>query len=194
MRFPIQPPKPTQHSKIKRISPDKGPAERWQHATQQVMLVEEAQSLVAHALENSILDLLFLHKLITRLEREAALRFFADYMSAGLAPHCVASYSAMPRSGIYCERDRSEQEERAYQKWRDAMRTMGGAVNGVVESTICHEQMPAEEKVAFLRVGLKKLIKFYGVSGVDDLSDDKVNQASAGQVAVGRGVGTQSVC
>lgn len=177
--------------KIKRISQDKGPEERWQHSTQQIKHVEEEQALVAYVMEESIVDILCLHNLITKLEREAAHRFRADFMCAGLAPRTVASYG--PRAdGGGAEHDRTEAEEGAYKRWRGAMVTMTGAVNGVVESVVCYEQMPATEKVAFLRVGLKKLIKLYGISGCDSFLNDKVNKATAGQVTVRRRVSRQS--
>lgn len=163
--------------------PDKGPRERWQHSTQQIKVVEEGRSIVAYALEDCVVDFLFVHKLITGAEREAALRFRGDFMAAGMAPKCTAGYSSMVRisSGYTKQHERSEAEEQAYIRWRNAMRAMSGAVSGDVETAACYDKMPAPEKVAFVRVGLKKLIKFYGVSAA---LDNNINQAATRQVAV----------
>ena len=177
---------------IKRISLDKGPDERWQHATREIKLIEKDRVLVARAVEESVIDVLHIHSLITNLEKEAAIMLRQDFLNAGLMPNMVSNYNPYFTGSASTIDDETEEKERAYKNYREAMNYMTGAVNGVVESVVCYDQMPAQEKVAFLRVGLKKLIKFYSISGVDGFLNQKVNQAAAGQVATRRSRGAQS--
>jgi len=178
--------------KLKEKSPDKGTKERWQHSTQQIKIVNN-ENIVAYSLEESVIDVLFINKIITVDEKDAALKFKEDFLLAGLLPNFISSYNPMARcfsNHNNNKKEQSEKEEIAYKKWRDAMKYMTGAVSGDVESVVCYDVMPKPERVAFLRVGLKKLIKFYGISNLK--LNNKINQATAGQVAVGSRVSTQS--
>ncbi len=142
---------------------DHGPAERWQHSGRVMELTEQAGVLAVRATEEHALDVLVLRAWISSAQREAALRFRADYHYAGMEARVVGSYNPARTSfspfGGWDER--SDAEEAAYQRWRSAMRAMGAANSDVVVTVACHDQMPGLRQAPLLKAGLDRLVKHY---------------------------------
>jgi hypothetical protein len=77
----------------------------------------------------------------------------------------VASYN--PERSLnrpsYQREERSDGEEAAYQRWRNAVRAIGITDSDVVISVCCHDYAPEVRKIAGLRRGLERLVKWYGM-------------------------------
>ncbi len=63
----------------------------------------------------------------------------------------------------YGTHDRNDFEEAAYQRWRNAVRELGLGLSGLVISTVCHDLLPLPRDIDTLRLGLEKLIDWYGL-------------------------------
>jgi len=164
------------------FSPDLGPVQRWQHAGRILEPTRAKGGLRARAMEESVLDALTLRRVLSPLQRQAGLRLRADFLAAGMGAHLAASYN--PASVVFSVdgafRDRSDREEEAYQRWRIAVKAVGGALVDVIVSVACCDEAPAPEHEAFLKIGLAKLVLHYGLSGLDE----DVDEAPAGQMAL----------
>ncbi|MDX2027684.1 MAG: hypothetical protein SFW62_03510 [Alphaproteobacteria bacterium] len=146
-------------------APDYGPKERWQHSGRVLELTERAGVLAARATEEHIVDLLVLRGTLSAPQREAAMKFKLDYQRAGLAAHVTGSYS-LTRHGrdfFRYERERSDFEEAAYQRWRNAVRELGLVLSGAVIATVCHDLLPTPRNALALQKGLDLLIDWYGL-------------------------------
>ena len=159
---------------------DRGPAERWQHAGCLFELADTRGVLASRTIEESILDILVLQNHITPRHLAAALRLKTEYLKAGLSPHLVGSYNPARVGSAYyvgCD-DRSDEQEEAYQSWRMAIDEVGEMLSDVVITVVCHDIAPHQNLILPLQIGLIRLVRFYGLS---DLDDD-VDQASAREV------------
>jgi hypothetical protein len=97
--------------------------------------------------------------------REAAFRFKLDYQRAALEARLTGRYN--PASGardFFANiHERSDGEEAAYQRWRNAVRELGIVLSGIVISVVCHDLMPAPRDIPRLQKGLDKLADWYGL-------------------------------
>lgn len=143
-----------------------GTAERWSHSTRVFEHTQVAGVLVARVLEENILDRLYLGGFITKIQLDAAMRFKRDYHDAAMGAHLSGSYSPTRSTfSVYSGWDeRSDSEEKAYGRWRKAMRFLKGHLGDVVVTIICYEQEPTKQQAKLLRCGLKVLVKTYGLS------------------------------
>lgn len=123
----------------------------------------EAQDSPICLASEHLMDRLVLAGCVSAIERDAAMRFLADYQAAGLTPHLAASYSPVRGSfSFYGGWDeRSDAQEEAYARYRKAMRFLQGSLGDTVVSVICYETVPNARKIAELKVGLKVLVSLY---------------------------------
>lgn len=144
---------------------DHGTQERWVHSGRVFEPTQEAGVLTARALEEHILDRLYLTGFISKMQLDAAMRFKRDYDAAGMGAHLTGSYSPIRNAfSVYSGWDeRSDDEEKAYQRWRNAMRFLKGHLGDLVVSVVCYEQLPSAKEAHFVRCGLKVLVKIYGL-------------------------------
>lgn len=138
---------------------DFGPDERWQHAERKLERTEVyGVSCVARVAEEHVLDPWVRFGILTENMRAAALRLKRDFLAARLDAHWVGAYAPHGFGGTD---ERSEAEEEAYTRWRQAMRAMGCPYNNVVATAVCHDKIPPLEMKIFLQTGLERLEKWY---------------------------------
>jgi Domain of unknown function (DUF6456) len=143
---------------------DYGPAERWQHSGRRLELTEAAGVLAARAIESSVIDMLAVRDVLSSSQTEAALKFRLDYQRAALMKPITGSYnSAAARGDFHKERERSDAEEAAYQRWRNAVRKLGLEASNVAISTICFDLVPTPRDILILQKGLERLVEWYGL-------------------------------
>ncbi len=127
-----------------------GTPERWQHSRRAMELTERAGVTAARALEESILDILVARRWITLAQREAALRLKLDFHRAGLEAHLSGSYNPLRTAftpfGPWDER--TDAQEAAYQRWRQAVRAIGQVHGDIVIPVACYERRPAPSRRA----------------------------------------------
>lgn len=144
---------------------DYGPNERWQHSGRTLELTELAGVLAAKATEEHTLDVLVARGWITGQQREAGLRFKRDYHAAGLDPRLTGSYTPFRTNfspfGSWSER--SDPEESAYRRWRDALRILSPQAADLITTLACHDLMPHLKQAPLVREGLEGLRKHYGL-------------------------------
>lgn len=147
---------------------DHGPPERWRHSGRVVVLTERAGVVAVRATEEHVLDALALRRCITEAQRDAGLRFRADYHAAGLEARVTGSYNPARTSfspfGAWDER--TDAEEAAYQRWRKALGALGAAHDGVT-MVACFGQMPPSGFVPALKIALAALARHYGLRETD---------------------------
>ncbi len=140
-----------------------GPTERWQHTGRVLELTDHAGVLAARALEECVLDVLVARRWILPVHREAALRLKRDFHGAGLDPHLSGSYNALRSAftpyGPWDER--TDEQEAAYQRWRQAVKAIGQIYSGVVITTAYYDLMISTARAKTLAAGLKKLADWY---------------------------------
>lgn len=145
---------------------DTGPRERWQHSGRVLEFTEQAGMLAARATEEHVIDTLVERRILDERQRLAAMKFKLDYQRAGLAPHVTGSYTPIRRGEdvFYHERERSDIQEAAYQRWRNAVRELGLRCSDAVISTACHDLLPVPRKLVALQKGLELLAEWYGIA------------------------------
>jgi hypothetical protein len=164
--------------------PDHGTAERWQHSGRILEPTGSNGLLAARATEEHVIDRLMMQNRWPARAGAAAMRFKQDYQLAGLAARLSGRYSPASSardffSGVH---ERSDFEEAAYRRWRNAVREMGKLLSDVVITTVCHDMYPAPAELPRLRQGLKKLADWYGMpeeSSAATPSSQNVEQTSA---------------
>ncbi len=169
-------------------------ADSAEHAVHNVAAQKTAQGAPAptNPVDLPLLDILFSLRIISANQHAAAVIFRNDFIMADMLPHWGPSYEPTRDCGFGYDpfRDKSPAQARAYECWRAAMKAMGEILAPVVESVICHDTVPAPEKVAFVVIGLSKLVVFYGLAGVDTAAgerlDQNVHQTAARERAVRR--------
>ncbi|MDD5585611.1 MAG: DUF6456 domain-containing protein [Alphaproteobacteria bacterium] len=163
---------------------DYGPAERWQHTARLLEFTERAGVLAARAAEENVVDVLLLRRWINATQREAALRFKRDYHIAGLEARLSGSYNplrvAFSPFGPWDER--SDAEEAAYQRWRNAVRALGAPSSDLVVTIVCYDRMPVRQFAARLQEGLDKLAKWYRMP--ETAGDSPINSVEKSGVNV----------
>jgi len=163
MRLRREPVATDRRFRTNRIPADHGPQERWQHSSRMMEPTEKAGVLAARALEECVLDIFVARGLIAAVHREAALRLRSDYQAAGLTVRVIGSYNPARSSfspfGAWNER--TEKEEAAYQRWRNAVRAIGIQFSDAVMTVACHDRMPGEQGMRDMKAGLAKLVKWY---------------------------------
>jgi hypothetical protein len=142
---------------------DHGTPERWQHSGRTLELTDRAGVLAARATEEHILDILALRQLLNILQVEAGLRFKADYHTAAIAAHVTSGYNSMSnaRDFFYREYERSEAQEAAYRRWKNAVRELGARISSAVITTVCYDAPPLPRDLPALQEGLEKLALWY---------------------------------
>lgn len=144
-------------------SSDYGTFERWQHSGRILEITERAGILAARALEEHALDVLVLRGRITEAQRDAAFRLKKDFISAGMKSRIIGSYNPSRSSfspfGTWNER--SDDEEAAYKRWRDAICAIGGLFESAVIAVTCYDIIPSQRQAVCLKLGLEKLVKWY---------------------------------
>ena len=148
----------------KKSASDYGTAERWQHSGRVLEVTERAGILAARATEEHVIDALVLRGLLTRTQSEAAFRLKLDFQRAGLAASVTSRYSPERNSQpAKRERERSDGEEAAYQRWRNAVRELGLGFSCAVIATVCHDETPRGGDMPLLQKGLDQLIDWYKI-------------------------------
>jgi hypothetical protein len=143
---------------------DYGSSFRWQHSGRTLELTEAAGVLAARATESSVIDMLAARHVLSGTETEAALKFRLDYQRAALARPVTGSYNSVsPHGDFHRERERSDAEEAAYQRWRNAVRKLGLHISGIAISTICFDLVPTPRDILLLQKGLERLVEWYGL-------------------------------
>jgi hypothetical protein len=142
---------------------DHGTPERWQHSGRVLELTDRAGILAARATEEHILDVLAMRRLLNEIQVEAGLRFKADYHAAAIAAHVTGSYSGMSNARDFFrgEYERSDTQEAAYKRWKNAVRELGQRHGAAVIATVCHDAPPLPRDLLVLQERLEKLIVLY---------------------------------
>jgi hypothetical protein len=142
---------------------DYGTNERWQHSGRMLEPTERRGILAARATEEHIIDIMVVRGILTPRQREAAFRFKLDYQSAALTVHVTSSYNPLSGGGDYAAggRERSDAEEAAYQRWRNAVRALGLRFSGIVITAACHDLLPGPRDLILLQSGLERLAGLY---------------------------------
>jgi hypothetical protein len=155
------------------IGGDHGTPERWQHSGRTLELTDRAGILACRATEEHILDVLALRRLLDSLQVQAALRFKADYHAASLSAHVTGSYSGASnaRDFFHGEYERSDAQEAAYKRWRNAVRELGMHTSTAVIATVCHDAPPAPRDLPALQDGLHKLAAIYRMTSQPSLQN-----------------------
>ena len=144
---------------------DHGTPERWQHSGRALELTERAGVLAVSVTEEHIIDVLAMRRLLDEVQVQAGLRFKEDYHAAALAAHVTGSYSGMSRGrdAVYIEQERSEAQEAAYKRWKNAVRELGTRSSQTVIATLCHDTPPTPRDIPALQDGLEKLVIWYNI-------------------------------
>ncbi len=142
---------------------DHGTPERWQHSGRALELTDRAGVLAARATEEHILDVLGIKRFLNEVQIAAGLKFKADYHAAAIAAHVSGSYTGMSNARDFsrAEHERSDAEEAAYRRWRDAVRELGLRYSPTVIATVCHDALPLPRDLPTLQDGLEKLVVWY---------------------------------
>jgi len=151
--------------KTRRVNADHGPEERWQHSGRRLEITERAGVMAARAMEENIIDILALRRVISDVQREAALRFKLDFYVAGMEIRLAGSYNPahVKLSPVGPWDERNEIEEAAYQRWRNAVRALGLKYSDAVITVACYEKLPKMERMSRLVKGLEILVEWYGM-------------------------------
>ena len=146
---------------------DHGTSERWQHAGRVLEMTDRAGILASRVTEEHILDVLAMRRLLNAVQVEAGLRFKADYHAAALAAHVTGNYSGMSSTRGYFrgEYERTDAQEAAYRRWKNAVKELGTRHSAAVVATLCHDAPPLPQDVPILQDGLKRLAVWYGMQG-----------------------------
>ena len=158
--------KPRRRSRKKPNIPDCGPLQRWQHAGRMLHLTEYGNGLAARVSEEHVMDVLVMKGILTDTQCKAAFKLKRDFKNAGLDAHVTGSYSPV-RTKIDWPSgapERTDAQEAAYRRWRDAVREMGLRFSNVVLETACHDCMPSRADVLALQQGLDSLVRWYRLS------------------------------
>ncbi len=148
-----------------RTSSDYGTAERWQHSGRTLEYTDTAGVFAVRVSEPHVLDHLLLMKVIDEPARDAGLKLHHDYHVAGIEARVTASYTSTRSSKGDAEARvlRSELQEAAYQRWRNALRLIAVAQRDVVIHVACLGHAPRMMQLNGLKDGLVQLARFYGL-------------------------------
>jgi len=142
---------------------DYGTPERWQHSGRVLQITERAGILAARATEEHVIDVMVLKGLLDKNQSDAAFRLKLDFQRAGLAANTISRYSPQGSKSDFFRgiRERSDAEEAAYQRWRNAVRELGLGLSCAVIATVCHDETPVLADLPLLQKGLDQLCDWY---------------------------------
>lgn len=142
---------------------DYGTPERWQHSGCVLRLTEQAGVLAMQATEEHIIDIMVLRGLLTPSQSEAAFKFKLDYQMAHMNTCVTSRYSPVGSSKDFFRPspERTDCEEAAYQRWRNAVRELGLGPSNIVITVVCHDKLPMPRNITILKEGLEKLVNWY---------------------------------
>ncbi|NDE91309.1 MAG: hypothetical protein EB059_09290, partial [Alphaproteobacteria bacterium] len=148
-----------------RCASDFGTDERWQHSGRTLEYTEIAGIFAARASEEHILDHLVLMKLLDESARAAGLKLHHDYHVAQIEGRVVASYVSVRSAPGDAEARlmRSDVQEAAYMRWRNALRAVPAAMRDIVIHVCCIGHAPRVMQLVKLKEGLFQLARFYGL-------------------------------
>lgn len=148
-----------------RTASDYGTDERWQHSGRTLEYTETAGVFAVRATETHVLDHLVLMELIDEAARDAGLKLHHDYNLAGIEARVTASYTTTRGSKGDAEARllRSELQEAAYQRWRNALRAIGIVQRDVVIHVACLGHAPSMMQLNKVKDGLVQLARYYGL-------------------------------
>ncbi|MDD3030608.1 MAG: DUF6456 domain-containing protein [Alphaproteobacteria bacterium] len=140
---------------------DHGTAERWRHSGFTVELTERAGIVALRAVEEHLLDVLKVKRVLDTGQCAAGFRLKEDYQAAALEAHVTGSYSGVGRGRdfFWDERERTDAQEDAYRRWRAAVHAMGRVYGAAVIDAVCYDRIPAN--LAALQKGLSLLASWY---------------------------------
>lgn len=144
--------------------PDYGTPERWQHSGRIMQVTAQAGILAARAMEEHIIDVMVLRGLLDENQSAAAFRLKLDFQRAGLAANTTSRYT--PNTGkkeSFRQRERTDTEEIAYRRWRNAVRELDLGLSSAVIATVCHDQTPSSTDLHLVQKGLDQLIDWYKI-------------------------------
>ena len=152
---------------------DHGTPERWRHSGCAFEPTDRPGILAARAIEEHILDVLGLKELLSSQQIAAGLKFKADYHAASIGARVSGNYAGPSNLPSYDRtlRERSDAEENAYRRWRDAVREMGLAYSSAVIATVCLDEAPKPQEMTKLQAGLDRLAGWYGLAAKARLQD-----------------------
>lgn len=151
--------------RFKKTPADNGPTERWQHGARTLEYTEEAGVFAARALDDHVLDRLFMLRQIDASMREAGLRLFADYTGACIAARVGAAYSGLRSDHYSGGFERNEVEEKAYRRWRDALAVLRTDMRALMIQTACDGLYPAPIDLMRVQKALRQLALHYRIPG-----------------------------
>lgn len=142
---------------------DQGTPERWQHSGRVLVLTEKAGVLAVRATEEHVVDIMVTRGLLAARQSEAAFMFKLDYQKAQLEVRVTGRYNPAGATKNFFQPKpaRSDFEEAAYQRWRNAVRELGLGLSNVVITTVCHDKLPMPRNIEMLQEGLEKLADWY---------------------------------
>jgi hypothetical protein len=113
--------------------------------------------------DESVLDVFVARGLLEPEERDAGLELRRDYEKAKLRHSVVSSYSSVrsPYNPYGSSSDRTDEEEAAYKRWREALRFAGSVCSNVLVTVACDDMYPIDDQKKFLKHGLRSLVKWY---------------------------------
>jgi Domain of unknown function (DUF6456) len=149
-----------------RTSSDFGSNERWQHSGRTLEYTEIAGVFAVKATETHILDTLLLMKMIEEVWRDAGLKLHHDYHLANIESRITANYVSVRSTPADAESRlmRSELQEAAYQRWRNALGALDAPCRDSVIHVTCVGCAPSLMQLNALRHGLVQLANYYGLA------------------------------
>ena len=101
---------------------------------------------------------LLYHEFITKGEYNAAMTLKEDWYNAGMSPRLGSDYSPCAAAS---EEGRSEAQEKAYKRWRNAMKALTIHAN-IVSDVILFDKTTL--RIDILQDGIAKLKNYYGIA------------------------------
>lgn len=155
----------------RRLSPqaciaEAGTAERWQHSRRELVEAQGRGVYAVRAQDECALDRWLASGAISMDEHEAGLRLRADYHTGQVPLAAQRVYDGVrgPTPGAaWCSpaERRSEAAERAYQRWRLAIRAVGLRLSPILIAVCCEDGALAFSRRGELRLALQQLVAHY---------------------------------
>ncbi|GAB5387685.1 MAG: hypothetical protein Alpg2KO_06530 [Alphaproteobacteria bacterium] len=145
---------------------DTGPRERWQHDRRRLVQRDEEGRVTAWAARRGSLDRMYDGKAITLPQWRAGRAFMQAWHDAALPPPVTQSYK--PRMGDKRSRqqgspERSDWQEKRYEDWRGAVRSVGKTSLSLLIRVICEDGTPSTmTELHQIKQALTRLTNYYG--------------------------------
>ena len=144
-------------------APDHGPRERWQHGVVQMQRMDALGTVAARVVTECALDVLQQAGQVTAKMWQAGLQLRRDYVGARVEPRAAMRYAPTVRQGrgtgdMFV---RSEREELAYRRWRQALQVVGVGLSEALVSVCCLDRPPTQAQQRQLVDGLEALARHY---------------------------------